>query len=346
MAIVGCHTDSCCFKLRPISKRKPAGGNYIAIGVETYGGGLWHTWLDRDLAIAGRVITASGNGTFTPHLVHIKKALVRIPTVAIHLERTQNDKFYYHRETGMQAILGLISEQANASAAPAAAAAESESKPKDAIDISTHHHPRLLELVAEELSAQGIKGKSGQSVSVADIHDFELSLVDHQNPTLGGANDEFIFSARLDNLFSSFCATEALAESVGGSSKGASADIPDGAINMIALFDNEEIGSVSAYGAESNFIEAVVQRVIDEPRYFDQAIANSFLLSCDMGHALHPAPDHAGKHQSEHRPLMNQGPTIKTNAMVGPLRESVTVPASQKDQLPELTRRVFSVLSL
>lgn len=298
-AIVGAHTDSCNFKLRPISKRrKPADSNYMAIGVETYGGGLWHTWLDRDLGIAGRVITASPDGTYTPHLINLNKPLVRIPTVAIHLDRTQNEKFFYNQETGMQAILGLISEQVSASPSTAN---------KTAMDIKANHHPKVLELIADQLKSNGVK-----NASVDSIHDFELSLYDIQAPCLGGANEEFVFSARLDNLFSSFCAVEGLVESLENRPDKA----VEGAIPCISLFDNEEIGSTSAYGAESNFLEAIMQRVVGEPARFDQSVANSYLLSTDMGHALHPAPDHANKHQAEHKPLMNLGPAIKTNAKI------------------------------
>ena len=253
--------------------------------------------MDRDLGIAGRVITASSDGIYTPHLVHLNKPLVRIPTVAIHLDRGQNEKFFYNQETGMQAILGLISEQVSSGGSTVNA---------NAMDIKANHHSRVLELVAEQLKANGVK-----DASVDSIHDFELSLFDIQAPTLGGANEEFIFSARLDNLFSSFCAVEALVEALEGST-----DVPEGAIPCISLFDNEEIGSTSAYGAESNFLEAIMQRVVGDPSRFDQAVANSYLLSTDMGHALHPAPDHANKHQAEHKPLMNLGPAIKTNAKV------------------------------
>lgn len=269
------------------------------------GGGLWHTWLDRDLGIAGRVITASPDGTYTPHLVHLNKPLVRIPTVAIHLDRTQNEKFYYNQETGMQAILGLISDQVSSTSSSSSVPTAN----KTAMDIKANHHPRVLELVAEQLKANGVK-----NASVDTIHDFELSLFDIQAPCLGGANEEFIFSARLDNLFSSFCAVEGLVESLDKS--GGEGGVTEGAIPCISLFDNEEIGSTSAYGAESNFLEAIMQRVVGDPSRFDQAVANSYLLSTDMGHALHPAPDHANKHQAEHKPLMNLGPAIKTNAKV------------------------------
>lgn len=60
------------------------------INVQTYGGGLWHTWFDRDLSVAGRVILRGSNGSFVHKLVKVKRPLLRIPTLAIHLDRLAN----------------------------------------------------------------------------------------------------------------------------------------------------------------------------------------------------------------------------------------------------------------
>lgn len=62
----------------------------MEVGVQTYGGGLWHTWFDRDLAVAGRVIIREekdGAASYSHHLVRIKEPIMRIPTLAIHLDR-------------------------------------------------------------------------------------------------------------------------------------------------------------------------------------------------------------------------------------------------------------------
>lgn len=68
------------------------------LNVQTYGGGLWHTWFDRDLSVAGRVIVRASDGSFLHKLVKVKRPLLRVPTLAIHLNRsstaTLNNQFY------------------------------------------------------------------------------------------------------------------------------------------------------------------------------------------------------------------------------------------------------------
>jgi aspartyl aminopeptidase len=88
--IIGAHTDSPCPKLKPVSKVTKAG--FLEVGVSTYGGGLWHTWFDRDLTVAGRVVrklsTAEGErAAYSHELVRIQQPILRIPTLAIHLDR-------------------------------------------------------------------------------------------------------------------------------------------------------------------------------------------------------------------------------------------------------------------
>ena len=106
----------------------------------------------------------------------------------------------------------------------------------------------------------------------------------------------------------SFCAVEALAESA------SSQLFPglEGNVNCIALFNHEEIGSVSTSGAESSLIPTLLNRLSNTPATLAQSISRSFLISADMGHALHP--NYKSKHESQHKPSMNGGIVIKTNA--------------------------------
>ena len=84
--VIAAHTDSPCLNLKPISASSKAG--YLMVNVQTYGGGLWHTWFDRDLTVAGRAIVRSDDGSFIHRLVKVKRPLLRIPTLAIHLNRS------------------------------------------------------------------------------------------------------------------------------------------------------------------------------------------------------------------------------------------------------------------
>jgi len=71
-------------KIRPISKRSKSA--YLQVGVETYGGGIWHSWLDRDLSIAGRVVISEKSGGFNSKLVKVDQPILRIPSLAIHCQ--------------------------------------------------------------------------------------------------------------------------------------------------------------------------------------------------------------------------------------------------------------------
>jgi aspartyl aminopeptidase len=104
-----------------------------------------------------------------------------------------------------------------------------------------------------------------------------------------------------------FAAVEAISDSV------SSNRFPlEGNVNCIALFNHEEIGSVSTTGAESSLIPSLLQRLSPSPALLAQSIAKSLLVSADMGHAVHP--NYASKHEDNHRPQINGGIVIKTNA--------------------------------
>ena len=117
-----------------------------------------------------------------------------------------------------------------------------------------------------------------------------------------GLNNEFLASARLDNLLSCFVAAKALIDA--GTER----------TSVIVCNDHEEVGSVSSVGADGPFLESVVERLC---QYYSQAanragvLANSLLISCDNAHAVHP--NYPAKHDQGHSPLLNGGPVIKVN---------------------------------
>lgn len=105
-----------------------------------------------------------------------------------------------------------------------------------------------------------------------------------------------------------FCAVEALAESASAQSL----STLEGNVNCIALFNHEEIGSVSSSGAASSLIPSLINRLSPTPATLGQSVSRSFLISADMGHAVHP--NYTSKHEDNHKPHMNGGIVIKTNA--------------------------------
>jgi len=279
--VMGAHTDSPVFRVKPVSKKTKE--NYLMVGVEKYGGGLWHTWFDRDLSVAGRVMLKTKDGAES-RLVRLNDPILRIPNLAIHLQTgSERNAFKFDVEDETVPMF-----------ATAAAAEFNKSCAPTKSTINDEHHALLLRLIAEELK-----------VDVNDICDFELSLYDTQPSVIGGGLKEFVFSPRLDNLGSTYSVLTALVSSLDESLE------TETNIRMIASFDNEEIGSVSNRGAASNLMYTTMRRIHGE-KHFDAAIQKSIVLSCDMAHAIHP--NYASRHETNHKPMLHQGLVIKYNA--------------------------------
>ncbi|XP_066314622.1 probable aspartyl aminopeptidase [Miscanthus floridulus] len=296
--IIGAHTDSPCLKLKPVSKVTK--GGYLEVGVQTYGGGLWYTWFDRDLTVAGRVIIREkkdGEVSYAHKLVRVQEPIMRIPTLAIHLDRTLNSEgLKVNNQSHLVPVLATcIKNEMQKFVA--------ENGPKQASEnVNTKHHPLLLQLIAKEANCEPDK-----------ICDFELQLCDTQPSAVAGAMKEFIFSGRLDNLCMSFCSLKALIDS---SSVEHSLDHESG-VRMVALFDHEEVGSDSAQGAGSPAMLDALSRITgsfnsSNSKLLEKAIQRSFMVSADMAHALHP--NYMDKHEENHQPKLHGGLVIKHNA--------------------------------
>ena len=235
---------------------------YRQLGVEVYGGALLNSWLDRDLSIAGRVFLREG-GT---RLVRVDRPLARVTQLAIHLDRDVNDKgLKLDRQDHLPPIWGL---------------SEAGSDSKDL----------LLSLAAESAG-----------VAESEIAAHELMLFDTLAGAFGGVREEFLFSARLDNLAMCHAGIQALRDAEEGSH-----------VAVLALFDHEEIGSNTAEGAASSFLPRILERLAPDRETFFRWCARSSCVSADMAHAVHP--NYEGRHEPRHKVRLNAGPVIKTNA--------------------------------
>lgn len=293
--IVGAHTDSPCLKLKPVSKVSKCG--YLEVGVQTYGGGLWHTWFDRDLTVAGRLIIREGKGdsaSYSHQLVRLEDPIMRIPTLAIHLDRGVNDGFKVNTQAQLAPVLATsVKAELNKPVSDNGAVEPGNNKQK--------HHSLLLQLLASKAGCE-----------LDDICDFELQACDTQPSIIAGAMKEFIFSGRLDNLCMSFCSLKALIDAT----VSASSLEDEMGVRMVALFDHEEVGSNSAQGAGSPAMLDALSRITSsfapESKLLKKAIQRSFVVSADMAHALHP--NYPDKHEENHQPKMHSGLVIKNNA--------------------------------
>ena len=143
------------------------------------------------------------------------------------------------------------------------------------------------------------------NVNKEDILDFELFLYEYEKGCLMGPNNEFISTGRLDNLAMAHASLHGLLDAKGG--KG---------INVVAIFDNEEVGSSTKQGADSNLLLNTLERVCislgkDRESFF-QGMYSSFMLSADLAHALHP--NITEKADPTNKPILGQGPVIKISA--------------------------------
>jgi aspartyl aminopeptidase len=170
--IVGAHTDSPGLRLKPKAAYTIDG--IAQLGVEVYGGPILATFTDRDLSIAGRIIVRNGK-TLASRIVRLNESVVRLPNLAIHMNREVNEKgLLLNKQTGLPLIFGFAADSA---------AAQSQ----------------LSKAFAKALN-----------INAADIVTWDLNIYDTQKGSLWGAKQEFIANSQLDNLASCHAAINAL----------------------------------------------------------------------------------------------------------------------------------------
>ena len=267
--IIGAHTDSPSFRIKP-APEITSEDNYVKLNTEVYGGPILNTWLDRPLAVAGRVTLRSENILFPEtRLVNINKPILIIPNLAIHMNREVNKGVELNPQKDMLPMMAHVNK-------------------------SLEKGNYLLQAIAEELS-----------VSSEMIIDFDLFLYEYEKGSIIGLHNEFISSGRLDDLSMVHAAIEALIRVE-----------PVAATNVMMAFDNEEVGSRTKQGGDSQFLSNVLERIVISQgkgrEDFCRALARSFMISADLAHAVHP--NCGDKHDPVNRPFLNKGPVIKISA--------------------------------
>ena len=271
--IISAHSDSPGFRIKPAPEMKCDGG-VVKLNTEVYGGPILYTWFDRPLSVAGRVMLR-GIDPLHPatRLVRFDDPMLTIPHLAIHFNRSVNEGNPLSKQKDMLPVIGIIDRQTNAAG-------------------------MVLSMVADRLA-----------VDPEQILDCDLSLYDTTPAQRWGSNGEFISSGRLDDLSMAYAAMRAMLLSTDTIK-------PEPTVRVMAIFDNEETGSGTKQGAASPILHTIMMRIVEAFggtfEDFSRAVAESFMISADNAHAVHP--NDVEKHDPTNHPVVGGGPVIKINA--------------------------------
>ncbi len=298
VAIVAGHIDALTAKLKPVSN-KPSRAGYLQLGVAPYAGALNETWWDRDLAIGGRVVVRDPDtGKTQTRLVKLGWPIAKVATLAPHFGVSMMGSG--NKETQMVPIIGLEGSGGSGGADTAETVGPAGS-------FVASQPPKLVKLIAAEL---GIA-----PAAYGSIANWELELYDHQPATVFGVDRELISAGRIDDKICSWAALMGLL--------GARDNETSGVIRMVALFDDEEIGSLLRQGAKGNFLPLTIERAVEAlcssasppwaatpfgPGLVGRTYAASFLVSSDVTHAIHP--NFVANYLENHAPQLNVGVAV------------------------------------
>lgn len=152
----------------------------------------------------------------------------------------------------------------------------------------------LVNAIAKELN-----------VEAESILGFDLGLYEIEKGSLTGINEEFISAGRLDDMWMVYAGIKALIDSKSNKST-----------KVMVCMDNEEIGSLTPQGANSalllNILERIALSLGKDREELHRALANSIMISADLAHAVHPNAEE--KHDPTNRPVLGNGPVLKTAA--------------------------------
>jgi aspartyl aminopeptidase len=265
--ILGAHTDSPGFKLKP---HPTIGSNgWLQAGVEVYGGPLLSSWLDRELELAGRIVTRDGE----QRLVRTGPFL-RIPQLAIHLDREANSGLTLDRQRHTAPVFGVG-------------------------DVS---HADLVGLLAE------FAGLGSGPAAGAEIAGYDILTADTNPPARFGLDDALFAAGRMDNLTSVHAGLSALLDIAGTPPTN---HIPVLAAFDHEELGSESRSGASGPLLDDvlSRIGAALGAGIDDRA---RAFAASWCLSSDAGHSVHP--NYPERHDPANQPVAGRGPLLKINA--------------------------------
>lgn len=265
--VFGAHSDSPGFKLKP----QPTTGRlgWLQAGVEVYGGPLLNSWLDRELRLAGRLVLDDGTSVLAD-----SGPLLRLPQLAIHLDREANDGLKLDKQAHTQPVWGLGA-------------------------------PESADLLGELAASARV---DGARVDAARIRGFDLVTADSARGAIFGKDDAFFAAGRLDDLASVHAGAVALADA----SDGFDADhIPLLAVfDHEEIGSATRSGAAGPF--LEDVLERIGLALGADRSERMRALASSWCVSSDVGHSVHP--NYAHKHDPQVQPVLGSGPILKINA--------------------------------
>ncbi|POQ98210.1 hypothetical protein AU468_14335 [Alkalispirochaeta sphaeroplastigenens] len=282
VVIAAAHTDSPGLHVKHRSVRRT--DRFLQVPVEVYGGPILATWLDRDLALAGRIGHDPGAGEGRGGMTLISLPAVRgvIPNLAIHLNREINDGAVYNRQDHLRALFLDPSSRSSSGE-------DSSSQDREDQDPAAAFLALAL---------------SGTGIDPGAVRDAELTLVpaDGARVTPQG----LLLAPRIDNLAGCFSVLQALL------------GVQAAPQTQVAIFyDHEEVGSVTATGAAGAMTGQFLRRLCrlapggDVP--LEDVLSRTVLISNDAAHARHP--NYREKHDEGYAPVLTGGPVVKKSAV-------------------------------
>ena len=216
--ILSCNSDSTGLRTKPKTKLSKAGCEQLRIA--PYGKGLWTSWLDRDLKIAGQIYYKSSNGEILSKLFETENAIGIIPSLAVHLSRTSGLNPTFNLENHFYPIIGLVNN--------------------NNLSNNQDHGKILLETISKVTN-----------IEISNIIDFDIHFCDLNPPKIFGISNDLIISSRLETLSTSIPTLLSFSK----------ANSPKNGLNTFVIYDSHEIGSNTRFGAKSNFLKSVFQRI-------------------------------------------------------------------------------------
>ncbi|HLP81859.1 MAG TPA: M18 family aminopeptidase [Nitrosomonas sp.] len=244
--IVGAHTDSPGLRIRPNGATSSDG--FARLGVEIYGGPILATFADRDLSVAGR-ISFNSNEQILHKLVRFDQPLLRLPNLAIHMNRGVNeDGLKFHKQNELPLLWGQLAES----------------------QLPQPYWRELLENAA--------------GVEFNQLASWDLAIFDTQKGAFWGANNEFYADSQIDNLASCHAGLRALLDE--DVMQHAESTLVCAFFDHEEIGSESHIGAAGSF--LTDVLQRISIALLLDREDTARALARSFLISTDMAHAYHP----------------------------------------------------------